>query len=159
MEIIEHLICDRTEADVARLQELMERGWGNLTADERAEWLAESHKGAYNYTDLNRVGAAVNYVAERLCEWGYPYHPNMRTNWSADDLIFAEDLREYLAAVDKLRCRLAVLADTPETPQRISTVVEANAIEKIIQDVYLLLNNMIAALPYSGTVLCGGYPL
>lgn len=154
-----HLVCDRRRADVQRLQELMKRGWGNLTADERAEWLAESHKGAYNYTDLNRVGAAINYVAERLCEWGYPYHPNMRTNWQAEDLFWQSDLEEYLQAVENLRRRLAVRADTPETPQRISTVDEANAIEKIIEDVYGLLNNMIAGLPYSGTIFCGGYPL
>lgn len=154
-----HLIFDRSKADVRRVQELAAKGWPNLTEDEKAEWLAESHKGAYNYTDLNRVGAAVNFVAERLTEWGYPYAPNMRTNWQAQDLFYEADLREYLAAVDELRARLAHYADTPETPAGLAHWREANDIEQIIHDVYELLQRMIEGLPWADVEYCGDYPM
>lgn len=153
-----HLITDRTKADVDRLEALMAKGWDKLTTDEQQEYLDVSHKGAYNASDLNRVGAAINYVAELLTEWGYPYYPDMRTNWTAADYFWAADLRGYLAAVEGLRQRLAVLADTPEVPDRVSSHQQANDIEKIVEDVHLLLQNMIAGLPYADTIYSGAYP-
>ena len=51
-------ITNRTQGDVARRQALEQKGIANMTDTELAEWLAPS-KGAYNYTDLNRVEEAV----------------------------------------------------------------------------------------------------
>lgn len=154
-----HLITDRAKADVDRLEALMAKGWDKLTADEQQEYLDVSHKGAYNASDLNRVGAAINYVAELLTEWGYPYAPNMRTDWTAAEYFYAADLREYLAAVEGLRARLAAFTDTPETPDKISIWQQANDIERIIEDVHLLLQNMVAGLPYADMIYSGAYPL
>ena len=61
------LITDRTSQDVARVKELT---FKDMTADELTEWLA-GMKGAYNYTDLNRVNEAVIYVTERLKTVGW----------------------------------------------------------------------------------------
>lgn len=154
-----HLILDRTRADVDEIKLLMARGWDNLTDEERQSWLNDAHKGAYNYTDLNRVGAAVNYVAALLTEWGYPYCPNMRTNWGTDELFYAEDLREYLAAVEGLRDRLATLATTPDVPEKLNHWQEANDLEQVIFDVHLLVQNMILGLPWANTIYCGAYPI
>lgn len=154
-----NLILDRTRADVEEIRLLVARGWDKLTVEEQAAWLNGSYKGAYNYTDLNRVGAAVNYVAELLCEWGYPYRPNVRTNWRADELFYAEDLREYLAAVEGLRDRLTALATTPEVPGKLNHWQEANDLEQIIFDVHLLVQNMILGLPWADTIYCGAYPI
>ena len=153
-----HLITDRTQADVDRLEALMTKGWDKLTEAEQQEYLDVSHKGAYNASDLNRVGAAINYVAELLTEWGYPYYPDMRTNWTAAEYFYAADLREYLAAVEGLRQRLAVFADTPNTPDWVRSHQQANDIEKIVEDVHLLLQNMIAELPYADIIYSGAYP-
>lgn len=153
------LILDRTQADEEEIKMLMARGWDNLTVEEQQSWLNDAHKGAYNYTDLNRVGAAVNCVADLLTEWGYPYRPNMRTNWQANELFWAEDLREYLAAVEGLRNRLAALATTPEVPERLNHWQEANDLEHIIFDVHLLVQNMILGLPWADTIYCGAYPI
>ena len=153
-----HLITDRTKADVDRLAALLARDWQELTEDEQQEYLDVSHKGAYNAGDLNRVGTAINYVAALLTEWGYYYHPYMRTNWMPGELFYAADLKEYLTAVEELRERLAVFADTPETPGAVSDYRQANDIEKIIEDVHRLLQNMIAGLPYADMIYSGAYP-
>lgn len=154
-----NLILDRTRADVDEIRLLVARGWDKLTVEEQTAWLNGNYKGAYNYTDLNRVGAAVNYVAELLCEWGYPYHPNMRCDWRADELFYAADLREYLAAVEGLRDRLAALATTPEVPGKLNHWQEANDLEQIIFDVHLLVQNMILGLPWANTIYSGAYPM
>lgn len=64
------LITDRTAADAARVKALTANGWAGMTEAERAEWLTDL-KGAYNASDMNRVSAAVDYLAERLHELGY----------------------------------------------------------------------------------------
>lgn len=95
MSILDTLITDRTAADVERLRTLLLKGWQNMTAAERDEYLngtteqltdANSQplydslgeplhsadgavqKGAYNYVDLNRVESAVDYVADELVQ-------------------------------------------------------------------------------------------
>lgn len=70
-----NLIYDRTPEDVAEVRRLLakldpETGDG-LTAAEQAEWDA-GLKGAYNFTDLNRVEAAVKLLAAALTSAGYP---------------------------------------------------------------------------------------
>ena len=60
-----NLITDRTQADVDRVQYLASVGWENMTDAEKAEW-STPLKGAYNASDLNRVGAAVTYISNRL---------------------------------------------------------------------------------------------
>ena len=63
--IIDNLVTDRTQADVERVKALAAKGFAAMTSDEQAEWLA-GMKGAYNASDLNRVGTALNYLAGRL---------------------------------------------------------------------------------------------
>lgn len=70
-----NLIYDRTLEDVAEVRRLLaklnpETGDG-LTAAEQAKWDA-GLKGAYNFTDLNRVEAAVKQLAAALTSAGYP---------------------------------------------------------------------------------------
>ena len=70
-----NLIYDRTLEDVAEVRRLLakldpETGDG-LTAAEQAKWDA-GLKGAYNFTDLNRVEAAVKTLAAALTSAGYP---------------------------------------------------------------------------------------
>ena len=61
MSIIDTLITDRSQADVAALRALAALGWDNMTPAQKAAWSAS--KGAYNATDLNRVGEAMDYLA------------------------------------------------------------------------------------------------
>ena len=70
-----NLIYDRTPEDVAEVRRLLakldpETGDG-LTAAEQAKWDA-GLKGAYNFTDLNRVESAVKTLSAALTSAGYP---------------------------------------------------------------------------------------
>lgn len=71
MSIIDELITDRTQSDVTHWQELHDKGWAGMTDDEKAEWNTAAMKGAYNYTDLNRVIAAMDYLDEVFTRYGY----------------------------------------------------------------------------------------
>ena len=147
-----NLITNRTQADVDRVAALAARvSAGTATDAEKTEW-ASDLKGAYNASDLNRVGAAVAYVAGRLNGYGYAVTVTPKQDWTVSDIPTQESMTSYLADVAALRGAIAVMASTPPTPDSASwlTWQEANDIEKILMDVDELLTRMAAAWFYSG---------
>ncbi len=68
---LDNLIFDRTQADVNRVKTLTQKLIaGTATDAEKSEWLA-GMKGAYNASDLNRVGSAVEYLNDYFLSLGY----------------------------------------------------------------------------------------
>lgn len=152
-----NLITNRTQADVDRVAALAARvSTGTATAAEQTEW-ATDLKGAYNASDLNRVGAAVAYVAGRLNGYGYAVTVNPKQDWTVSDIPTAGQMAAYLRDVAALRGAIAVMASTPPTPDSASGLTwrEANNIEQILLDVDELLTRMAAAWFYSGDLYAG----
>lgn len=151
-----NLITDRTAADVERYLTLRNKGFENLTAAEKTEWLSNM-KGAYNYTDLNRVEDAVQYLANKLRERGYRADVSARKTWTMSSLPTLSDMNTYLENIKILRNAFATLSTTPQAPSTIKgfTYKEANAIEQIIVDVDQLLDNMMSAWFFSGDLFSG----
>lgn len=152
-----NLITDRTQADVDRVAQLAARvSAGTATDAEKTEW-ATDLKGAYNASDLNRVGAAVAYVAGRLNGYGYYVSVSPKQDWTANDIPTAGQMATYIQDVAALRGAIAVMDSTPPTPESASglTWQEANNIEQILLDVDELLTRMAAAWFYSGDLFSG----
>lgn len=152
-----NLITNRTQADVDRVAQLTGRvSAGTATEAEQTEW-ASDLKGAYNASDLNRVGAAVAYVAGRLNGYGYAVTVTAKQDWTGSDIPTAGQMAAYLRDVAALRGAIAVMASTPPTPDSASGLTwrEANDIERILLDVDELLTRMAAAWFYSGELYAG----
>lgn len=151
-----NLITDRTAADVERYLTLRNKGFANLTAAEKTEWLSNM-KGAYNYTDLNRVEEAVQYLADKLRERGYRVDIGTIKTWTMSSLPTMADMNRYLDNVRVIRNAFATLSTTPQVPASISglTYKEANDIEQIIYDVNKLLENMMSVWFFSGDLYSG----
>lgn len=154
------LITDRTVEDVRRWESLRNKGFENMTEDERAEWLSDNMKGAYHKGDLNRVGEALNYLCDKLTKAGYMSYQTTftaKTNWTVASIPSAEDLTHYLKCVSNIREAMTQFATTPPTPTDTGALnfEEANNIEKILIDVETLVNNMLAARFFCGDVFAG----
>lgn len=154
------LITDRTPKDVKHWEYLRDKGFLNMTDEERAEWLAGNMKGSYNKGDLNRVGEALNYLRDRLISANYiTYQTNFvaKTNWTVTSIPTAADLTHYLKCVANIRDAMTQFATTPPTPAdtRALNYAEANNIEQILIDVETLINNMLAARHFCGDVFAG----
>ena len=65
------LITDRSPEDLQALRDLLATPMADWTAEQLAEFNQAVSKGAYNYTDLNRVTACMDYLNERLTALGY----------------------------------------------------------------------------------------
>lgn len=150
------LITDRTAADVDYVKALAQKGWANMTAEERAEW-ENGLKGSYNSSDLNRVQSAVRYLQGRLADAGYPLELSEAKTWTAKDVPTQADLANYLADVRAIRGAFTLLRSTPKAPDTMIglTYVKANNIEQILLDVDMLLSNIIASFVYSGDIFGG----
>lgn len=135
MSIMDTLITDRTQAD----------------ADARND------KGTYNASDLNRVGAAVEYVTVRLLECGTSVNVSPRQDWSESDTPTASQLERYRSDVAALRAAMAAMPTTPQIPSTMEglTWIGANALEKILEDTDVLITNLKAAWFYSGDLFAG----
>lgn len=153
--IIDTLVTDRTQADVERVKALAAKGFSAMTADERAEWLA-GMKGAYNASDMNRVGTALNYLAGRLgpiC--GKSITWTAKTDWAVTDIITASQAAEYRRQIQNIRDALAYPAGTPDAPQmKRLTYTGANDIERILTICEELIVNVAKSFRYTGAAEC-----
>ena len=127
------LITDRTQYHVALLNKLRRKPWSSMTSSEKSAWYKDAAKGAYNYTDLNRVETAVTELARRL---GLTL--TTKTNWTLWDVPTTNDMERYLRNVQTIRDACPGDADFPDLPYSMSglTYVGANNIEKTLMLVY-----------------------
>lgn len=151
------LITDRTKQDVDRVNFLRKKWFaGTITSTEMTEWFSDL-KGAYNASDLNRVGAAMEYISQRLADAGYGHTLNLKTDWTAADDNRTGALGYYLKTIRQLRSWFVTWPTTPDTPADLQnlTFEEANNIEKILMDLDDLISRMVQAYYYSGEIYAG----
>lgn len=129
------LITDRTAMDVAQ----------------------KTTKSFYNATDLNRVGAAVEYVAGRFQALGYDCQVSVKKGWSNSDTPTASQMETYRQNIATLRRQIAVMQSTPETPETIRQLnyIRANNIEQILMDLDQLITNIHKSWYFSGEIYAG----
>ena len=93
----------------------------------------EATKGAYNYSDLNRVERAVAEISDIL-----GLGLVTKTNWGMWDIPTASEMARYLNNVAVLRQQLPDDTDAPMLPTSMShlTYTDANNIELVLNAVY-----------------------
>ena len=114
--------------------------------------------GYYGIDDLNRVGDAMYYIAERLRSCGLDITVDPRTDWVLTDQVNVSTANLYLRNLQKIRDALTLFVTTPDVPDGEShfNAKEANDIEKILIDVEQLITNMIETLD-AGWALASAY--
>ena len=115
-------------------------------------------KGYYNYTDLNRVEAAVSAVGETLTDNGYPTTPKEQKTWALGDIPTYSEmaiyLKEVVALANQLALPLTLWEDFPDTINYLD-YRGANSIEQLLEDIVIYLGLMEQQRVYSGTVYAG----
>ena len=111
----------------------------------------------YNATDLNRVGAAVEYVAGRFQVLGYDCPVSAKKDWSESDTPTVSKMEVYRQNIATLRRQIAVMQSTPKTPEtmRFLNYIKANDIERILLDLDTLLDKLTKSWYFSGELYAG----
>lgn len=128
-----------------------------ITDRTRADVVNQTDKGFYNASDLNRVGAAVEYIAGRFTALGYACPVTVKKDWLPTDAPTASQMEAYRQNIVTLRSRIAVMASTPEAPASMAGLnyVKANNIEQILLDLDALITNIINSWYFVGEVYAG----
>lgn len=154
---LEHLITDRTSADVARWRKLHDKGFAAMNDAERAEWLGFM-KGRYTAEDMNRVESAVEALVSEFLRMGYN-NPNLvtKTSWGPEECPSVEDIERYFSNVEKLKSMIAVKRDTPTVPSVAEKLDyrRANDLEKVLLSVEHSLTAIPRAWYYAGEINSG----
>lgn len=130
------LVTDRTEADVT----------------------ARNTKGTYNFSDLNRVTAAMEDIHARLTGYGYATgYLSAGITWTESSEPTYNQMERYRTNVEKLRNALMMLNETPETPESMADLswMKANNIEKILMDIDNAIIRMEQSRFYSAEIYSG----
>lgn len=168
MSIIDELVYDRTQRDVDRVfslkNKILTQGLNALSSEEYAEYFG-GMKGAYNYTDMNRVGRTAAYIADCMIEIAnevalyreekgvsedentrMPYNPediaiNPKTDWTMSDVPTQTEVAEYLENLALLRKQLPLPANVPSVPVSLDrlTYSVANDLEYLLYVIYQTL--------------------
>lgn len=131
------LIYDRTQFDVAN----------------------RTKKGYYNSDDMNRVSAAVDYLAEWFSRLGYTVPGHVKGPvWTKQSIPSKSQMEQYRLNVSGLRDTIAVLASTPQTPSTMEKLgfSGANDLEKILADVEETIMWMECIFQRSGVWISDG---
>ena len=147
------LITDRTQADVDALKALLKKDIQSMTLAELAVFTAP-HKGAYSYADYNRVGEAVEDLAEILELNGIGVSVTAKTDWTPTDNITQSDRATYLADLNALKDAFYGTTELPTAWENI-TFEDANNAEKLLLEIAQNVYCMQASFTYSGEVYSG----
>lgn len=114
-------------------------------------------RGAWNYTDLNRIGQAIDYVITYAQTVGWDNIPSVttKTDWAVTDIPTSAQLSTYLIGpLTAIRNMIPVPDGTPNVPSHFGymSVGKANNVEKIILAVYQQLELFNQTQMYSGEV-------
>ena len=108
----------------------------------KTDW---ADKDYYNATDLNRVGAAVQYLANKLTSSGLIITVSPKLDWTMLDIPTAAQMQQYIDDVQAIKAAFYGSQRIPASMDNL-TAAGANNIEKAVLEVETLSNRMIAAL-------------
>ena len=115
-------------------------------------------KGCYSAQDLNRVGAAVAELTERLWAVGGNPHTAPRLDWREEEWPTPSTAQRYLLDLREMRRQLNMPPGVPEVPESLEqlTYAKANDIESICGHIDRLIDLLERIYPRSGVYASGG---
>lgn len=113
------------------------------------------NKGTFNYTDLNRIEGTQNELQSIFNNMGY-WNTNLTIKVWIDSYIFnVNDFQRIIDNTNVLREAFFVYKDTPNTPPISFYWDDINALEKILFDLDVMINDVKSNYRECGTFESG----
>ena len=133
-------IYDRTRADVDLI---------------RLDPTNENNKGAYNYTDLNRVETNCEYLMNKLNVYGFQEQLILKKDWNVYDIPTKTQIDRIRENIETLKNFCYALLTEQIKYDNTMDYKKANALEKILYDIneHIKEFNRIVNLNYNIAIL------
>ena len=112
-------------------------------------------KGTFNYTDLNRIEAKQEELKNLFNEMGYWNMSITNKTWGENDIFNEDEFQRTLDNTNILRQAFFVYKATPNTPPISYHWKDINALEKILNDLDVMISNVKSDYRYCGEFECG----
>ena len=148
------MIFDRTQNDVdtaIRLRKEKVQNFQELTENE----IAILEKGMLTINTLNRIEEKQEDLKGILNDMGYWNTPITNKVWGENDIFSVVDFQRILDNTNVLRQAFFVYKDTPNTPPISYYWDDINALEKILYDLDVMINDVKSNYRECGSFECG----
>lgn len=148
------MIFDRTQNDVDTamlLRDTKVKKFETLTESD----IATLEKGTLTINTLNRIETKQEALKNLCNEMGYWNTPIINKTWSENDIFNADEFQRILDNTNALMRAFFVYKDTPNTPPISYYWQDINALEKILFDLDVMINDVKANHRYCGEFECG----
>ena len=148
------MIFDRTQNDVDTaklLRDTKVKKFETLTESE----IATLEKGTLTINTLNRIEEKQEDLKGILNDMGYWNTPITNKVWGENDIFNVVDFQRILDNTNVLRNAFFVHKDTPNTPPISYHWQDINALEKILYDLDVMINDVISHYRECGTFQSG----
>ena len=147
------MIYNRTASDVENAKTL--RGLlqaGNTLTNEQISAL---ERGSCTVNMLNRIENKQAELAAILSGYAYMVHIENKTDWQNEEIFTHQHHQRLINNLDKLKAAYYIYSSTPITPTYMYDFQSANDIEKILEDIENMIEDMKSRFRECGTFECG----
>ena len=148
------MIFDRTQNDVdtaIRLRKEKVQNFQELTENE----IATLEKGTLTINTINRIETKQDELKNLFNEMGYWNTTTINKMWGENDIFNVDEFQRILDNTNVLRNAFFVYMDTPNTPPISYHWQDINALEKILYDLDVMINDVKSHYRECGTFYCG----
>lgn len=148
------MIFDRTQNDVdtaIRLRKEKVQTFQELTENE----IAIFEKGMFTLNTLNRIEEKQEDLKGIFNDMGYWNVPITNKSWDNTQIFDENEFQRIIYNTNVLRQAFFVYKDTPNTPPISYHYNDINALEKILYDLDVMINDVKSHYRECGTFECG----
>lgn len=148
------MIFDRNQNDVdtaVLLRDTKVKNFETLTESE----IATLEKGMLTINAINRIENKQEELKNLFNDMGYWNTPIINKTWGENYIFNADEFQRILENTNVLRRAFFVYKDTPNTPPISYHWQDINALEKILFDLDVMINDVKANYRFCGDFECG----
>lgn len=148
------MIFDRTQADVDKAIELRANKVKKFIPLSEEE-IAAMNRGAFTLDTMNRIEEKQEELKNLLNGLGYFNTDIITKTWTAQNRFDSSDLQRIFSNTQRLKEAFFEYPDTPKTPAAKYHFENINAVEKILNDLDLMISEVESYYRECGTFECG----
>lgn len=149
------MIYNRTQDDITAALAIRENKIKKFLTLTDAD-IQTLEKGFLTHTTLNRIEDKQEELENLVHDLGYWNTEISNKDWTLGDIFNLNDHERILKNLDNLRNAFFTKSDTPRTPEVSYHYESINSIEKILDDIDIMINNVKSNYRECGAYNCGG---